>query len=393
MSQNTCIQTSRFGIGGETLFPGTAFQFEIQFASPELMAFDVLACEWFLDGILVDSINSLEFTGQGYCGDHIVAVRILTADGWSGLKTMAFANCKSILASQIDWPTSLKEGSSSPFNVFRTFTDGTKFDISASCTFTVSDGGYFEGNILHVDYSPSLAPVKMVEVTAHTADGEVLGPKQVAITNIDKPVIFIEDFDYMVVRYSWQHGTTLGLDVAVGFENTDSDVNNQYVGYGQLGASVPFGRNLQDAYLYWPNDNTKDSGEESVLINLKKFTQDFAANDIKGDFSYIDFARSDFSVDDVKNLGDIGLYAIWRGKSGQSELFKVQVTTYKGGTMQLQGSQFVNQTGVMLYNDEYTFSTKRTNSNQLDAYYRLGKLRFNKATKRSTIELYDGVSN
>ncbi|UIR56359.1 hypothetical protein LZQ00_00690 [Sphingobacterium sp. SRCM116780] len=384
MSQTICTQSAKFAIGGEAVFPGTKFQVDITFTDPSLTASNVLASEWFLDGVLVDGINGLQLKGQGYCGDHIVAARILTNEGWSGLKTFAFANCKSMLNPYLVGPTSLKEGSSAEFKVIRPFTDDTTFDVSSSYTFSATEG-YFERNIFHSEYSDSLVGTKTIDIQAQF-DGTTL-IQQIDIINIDQPVVPIADFDYMIIRYNWQDGASGGLDVAVGLENTDSGFNNQYVGYGNPSAIIPDNGTESNAYLWWANDNVKSTGEESVLINVKKFTEDFAANTIMGDFTYTDFSPTDFSVDDIKNVGEVGLYAIWRGAPSQYGLFQVEIKAYKGGTMQLQGTEFINQGGTELYKKTYTLSTKKENSNLLTDYYRFGKLRFNKKTRKSTISL------
>jgi hypothetical protein len=393
MSQTICTQSAKFAIVGEALFPGTKFQVDITFTDPSLTTGNVLACEWFLDGVLVDGINGLQLKGQGYCGDHIVAARILTAEGWSGLKTFAFANCKSILDPFLEGPAEVKEGNSVEFNVIRPFTDDTTFEVSSSYTFSASESGYFERNIFQSEYSDSLVGSKTVEIQAQPHGGGTALIRHIDIINIDQPVIPIADFDYMTVRYFWQDGASGGLDVAVGLENTNSDFNNQYVGYGNPSMIIPSHGAEKNAYLWWTNDGVKTRGEESVLINLKQFTQDYAASNIKGDFNHIDFSANDFFVDDANNIGEVGLYAIWRGTPSQHGIFQLEIKAYKGGVMQKEGDQFINQGGTEIYQKIFTLSTKKENSNLIADYYRLGKLRFNKSTKKSTLSLYDGSNN
>lgn len=220
MSFLQSIKSAGFKLDGLKEFPGTTFKINISFTDSNISEQDIIKCEWFLDGLLIENENGFEVSGEGYCGEHIIAARILT--------------------------------------------------------------------------------------------GEVC----LTIYNIDKPIIDLSEFDFIVICHLWQHAATDGLDVLVGFENSISVNNNQYVVYSNPTDKIPTEANgLDQGYLFWSNDSVQSTGKESVLINFKKFSSDFSTNAKVGDFSFMDFVEPDFSVDDKNNIGQIGLYSIWRGNS------------------------------------------------------------------------------
>jgi len=180
--------------------------------------------------------------------------------------------------------------------------------------------------------------------------------------------IVIADFDYVAVRYHWQQGAGQDLDIFVGFEQTGTPFDGVYVGFGGSNRTVPADTVPQsDAYLWWASDNTGASGVEAVLIGMEKFV---AAHP------------------NSANIIEVGLYAIWFGTPATGD-FSIELVTYKGGTMQLVGTNFVNEGGVQVSNNTIPLNTlkhKQANGTIAD-YFKLGNLAYNKTTKTATLNI------
>ncbi|WP_343524525.1 hypothetical protein [Pedobacter sp.] len=180
--------------------------------------------------------------------------------------------------------------------------------------------------------------------------------------------IVIADFDHLAVRYHWNQGSGQDLDIFVGFEQTGTPFDGIYVGFGGPNRTVPANTVPEsDAYLWWASDNTGASGIEAVLVGMEKF---IAAHP------------------NSANIIEVGLYAIWFGTPGTGD-FSIELVTYKGGTMQLVGTNFVNDGGVQVSNDTIPLNTmkrKQANGTIVD-YYKLGSLAYNKTTKTATLNL------
>jgi hypothetical protein len=180
--------------------------------------------------------------------------------------------------------------------------------------------------------------------------------------------IEVNDFDFMSVRYHWEIGDGTDLDTLVGFENNGTQYDGSYVGYGQPNATVPPNNVPQaDAYLWWGSDNTSGSGYEAVLIGLKKFVNDFPSS---------------------PDVVEVGLYAVWFGPP-QSGDFTVELVTYKGGTMSLSGTDFVNTGGVQVSSNTVQVNTLLMNANPHTPsnMYKVGSVKYTKSTQSAVIEI------
>lgn len=146
---------------------------------------------------------------------------------------------------------------------------------------------------------------------------------------IDKP------FDYIVLRYILKDPNSQDIDTRTAIIDTGSTYD--YKENGSLtntpidGNDIGFDRgriisNINDeAYLTWGGDNTSSEGGESILIDFKKISEDL---------SYLDTIKIRLRAYFYVSLGN-----------GQIE---VELTTYKGGTMEHIGTDFVNNGGVLV---------------------------------------------
>ncbi len=190
--------------------------------------------------------------------------------------------------------------------------------------------------------------------------------KAITYTTHLNPIV-IPDFDFMTVKYSWDGGGT-DLDILVGFENNGTDVDNLYVGYGQPNATVPADTTPQsDAYLWWGSDNTTSDGSEDVLIGIKQFIAAYPS-----------------SPDAV----EVGLYAVWYGAPATGD-FTVELVTYKGGTMSLEGTDFVNTGGAQVSSNTIAANTTIRNDtlHTPSNTYKVGTLIYTKSTQTATVQI------
>lgn len=188
----------------------------------------------------------------------------------------------------------------------------------------------------------------------------------ISFTDYEEPIV-IPDFDFMAVRYHWVSGSGADLDVLVGFENNGTISDQQYVGYGQPSPTVPINTIPQaDAYLWWGLDNTGQQGYEGILIGIRKFIEAYPNS---------------------PNIVEVGLYAVWFGVPATGN-FSVELVTYKGGEMSLEGNNFVNVGGVEASSNIVNMNTliRKTNPSP-STYFKVGTVKYNKATASATIQI------
>lgn len=182
------------------------------------------------------------------------------------------------------------------------------------------------------------------------------------------PQIEVEEFDFMAVRYHWEQGAGSDLDILVGFENTGTVHDQVYVGFGQGNLTVPKDTEPEsDAYLWWATDNTGAGGYEGVLLGMKAFVDAFPNS---------------------TNIVEVSLYASWFGSPTTGD-FSVELVTYKGGAMSKVGTDFVNTGGVQVSSNVLSVNTriKAQVPENVAGYYKVGTLRYNKATASAVIEI------
>lgn len=193
-------------------------------------------------------------------------------------------------------------------------------------------------------------------------------PNNIVTYTVPSAPIEVNDFDFMAVRYHWQQSAGSDLDTITGFENNGTTSDNIYVGYGQPNLTVPANKIPQtEAYLWWAGDNTGVSGYECILIGIEEFVASFPAS---------------------PNIIEVGLYAVWYGGPGSGD-FTVELVTYKGGTMSLQGTNFINTGGTEVSSNMIPVHTLIHNQAHVPAEaYKVGTLKYNKTTASAVIEIH-----
>jgi len=92
MANTSCLTSTPFSLTGGTAYDDQQVAFQLAFDS-QADQDAVKAFEWYLNGNIVVDQNAPGLQGTVACGSHTVAARILTDEGWSGLKSLAFTTC------------------------------------------------------------------------------------------------------------------------------------------------------------------------------------------------------------------------------------------------------------------------------------------------------------
>ena len=159
----------------------------------------------------------------------------------------------------------------------------------------------------------------------------------------------VEDFDYAVIRYRWLPSGGQDLDTRTMLTNPNR--NNAMVGWNKL--------STDNGYLVWNGDNTAN-GVETVLLDVKKILLDYPQQvTIEAD-----------------------MRAFWYNSRLDGNL-DVEFATYKGGTMQKSGYDFVNTGGNLVQNLKVSTNTQDTNTSGDGE--RLAKLTYNIFSKTGSL--------
>lgn len=140
----------------------------------------------------------------------------------------------------------------------------------------------------------------------------------------------LQEFDFAVIRYIWDSNGGEDLDTRTRVINP---ARNTDVGWGR--ASV------DGEYLHWNGDNT-GSGVESVLLNLNALTNDYA-----------------------DQVFQIALRSYWFRTKVTGD-FKIQFESYKGGTMQPNGFDFINTGGELVQSITLNTNVQMQNNSNVD---------------------------
>lgn len=173
-------QNPAFSLNGAPVFDNTSVSFQVVFENPG-DANIVQAYEWYLDGILITQAESDAFAKQIACGSHVIGVRLLSNNAWTGTQELSFETCKTVSSSYISGPDTVIVGQSEAYTVIWVFTDGTTADMTAQYTFAASAGGSFTGNIFTATGDGSDNPSITVTITASSASASPL-TKDITVT-------------------------------------------------------------------------------------------------------------------------------------------------------------------------------------------------------------------
>lgn len=140
----------------------------------------------------------------------------------------------------------------------------------------------------------------------------------------------LQEFDFAVIRYIWDSNGGEDLDTRT---RVITPARNTDVGWGRA--------STDGEYLHWNGDNT-GSGVESVLLNLNALTNDYA-----------------------DQVFQIALRSYWF-RTKVSGDFKIQFESYKGGTMQPSGFDFINTGGELVQSITLSTNVQMQNNSNVD---------------------------
>ena len=200
-----------------------------------------------------------------------------------------------------------------------------------------------------------LAEEKIAKITVKSGDQS----KDVSIRQEPGPIVVIPEFDFLVLRYSWEENAGTDFDTATGFTNTGiADVDNKFVGWSKQYQTTQ--EEVGD-YLIHGGDNMM-SGQEAALIQMKPLLSAPGLNESETDI-------------------ELAIYGNWYGEKGTGNV-TVSFTAYLGGTMQKTGFNFVNNGGEEVYSDSVTTNIAATGEdnwqNITGLYSKVGTMLYNK---------------
>lgn len=169
---------------------------------------------------------------------------------------------------------------------------------------------------------------------------------------VDEGSVEFQDFDYAVIRYIWDSLAGRDLDTRTYLSNPPR--NNEVVGWGRLPNDL--------TYLFWNSDNT-GSGVEGILVDITALKRDFP----------------------VHKLFEVDLGAFWYGEKASGNV-TLEVETYRGGSMQASGYNWVNNGGTLVQSSKLKTRVDFQTKDPSTIGNRLGILRYNTETKLGMLE-------
>lgn len=282
-------------------------------------------------------------------------------------KSITIVDKSTYVSIVISGPPIIKEGSSNDYKVIGSYSNGKQDDLTSEYSF-LSTEGTFAGITLSIPSNNTPGDDRTAVITASREGADTL---TMQVNVVDSSTIVINEFDYMMVRYIWEEGSGLDLDVMVGFENNGTAIDNYYVGYGN-NKLIPAGTSPEaNAKLWWALDDQSTKGIEGVLIGIKSFIDTYPNS---------------------PNIIQVGLYAVWFQPAVQSGDFKIELATYKGGTMIRDSnnqSDIINVGGKPVLSAIQNLNTKIQNKNHnVSSAYKAGVLKYDKSLQKATIQFF-----
>ncbi|WP_145861271.1 DUF5977 domain-containing protein [Pedobacter suwonensis] len=229
MSDHFCLYGPPFTLNGEEYFSDNNVGFQVAFSSSEDQKL-VLAYQWYLNGTLIINEKGASLVGKIYCGNHTVGVRVLSSEGWSGVKSRSFYTCKVPTGLELYGPDTINEGDSATYQVLRRFSDGTVEDLTAQYIFTITGDASFNGNVLTTIKDDSSFGDKVLNILGTTVSGDTIA-KDIVVKNttLFKSAVLVVDL------FNDTSLNVIGL-----IDNPEVTVNHQavYTGNNFLPASV-----------------------------------------------------------------------------------------------------------------------------------------------------------
>ncbi|WP_199117319.1 hypothetical protein [Pedobacter sp. ASV28] len=188
-----CLFGPPFALVGETYLSNNTFSFSVEFDSaPDQES--VQAYQWFLDKVILIEEQGQQVSSMTADGPHTIGVRILTVQGWSGVKYLDFYANMLVNSLTIAGPTSVQEGAVATYEAYLSFGSGTQMKVTEKTTFSINMGGSFDFNVLSTLRDDSDFNDKQATITA-TLGGGISRTLPITIlnTNVRYPSVLVVD--------------------------------------------------------------------------------------------------------------------------------------------------------------------------------------------------------
>lgn len=187
MSNPACLTGPPFSLSGNPLVTGLQINFQLLFDSSADQA-TVLAYEWYLNNLLIVGQNNPALSASLDCGTYTIGSRVLTAQGWSGVKNLAFQTCAVPVSVIINGPDAVGEGATADFQVTSTYFNGATMDVTDQYVLSATEGS-FTGHTFTAATNSTNNDTRQITITA-SKDGVTAATKQLTVndTTIVQPL-------------------------------------------------------------------------------------------------------------------------------------------------------------------------------------------------------------
>jgi hypothetical protein len=166
MSNTTCLTDIPFSIEGNNVFPDNEARLQLNLNSSEDVA-KIIRSEWYVDDLLVlDQIN-ISLSIKISCGTHDISCRILTDEGWSGIRRQQVVTCAVPLSVTIDGPSSVEEGETYQYKVIGHYVNGITYDLTPLYVLS-GTGVTFDGGTMIIPGNPVANDDRQITIKAST---------------------------------------------------------------------------------------------------------------------------------------------------------------------------------------------------------------------------------
>ena len=166
MSALTCLFGPPFDLIGEAYLPDNSFTFHVAFDSLQDQEL-VFAYQWFLDKAILIDEEAQQISSMTSDGPHKIGVRILTAEGWSGIRSLDFFANSVPGSLSIQGPAQVLEGATTTYEAYLSFGNNVPVRVTDKTQFSISQGGVFDFNQLttfrdDIDFNDKYATITAV---------------------------------------------------------------------------------------------------------------------------------------------------------------------------------------------------------------------------------------
>lgn len=185
MANTICLFGPPFSLAGEELYVNEVPSFSLKFNSLAEQN-QVTRIEWYLNGILLSDLRTAEITIPVVIGKHVIAARILTGNGWSGVKHFQFKKLPEPVIS-LRGSATILEGGSAVFTITAKYQDNTTVDLTALYEFSAAEG-VFQGSTLLMPNNTALGDNRPLIVSASRVGYDTL-VKPIIVINTSQVVV------------------------------------------------------------------------------------------------------------------------------------------------------------------------------------------------------------